>query len=202
MKPLLKTSSINFCSPHCVFFKLRYLMYSEALEKHWRWVLVAWRFCQLSRADCLSGKHLSDLIILDLIAIWQLWGMERLSLWCGGLFFCLLILGIFYLAIPQGVDDPPLLRAAIVVKKKNWIRPALSTREFPMNLGGWFSLFFFWKLHSAPGLLPCNSISLLFGEEAQKTGEIWWRKLCKALISFLGCGDLIVVVWKCLDLLS
>ena len=112
-------------------------MYSEALEKHWRWVLVAWRFCQLSRADCLSGKHLSDLIILDLIAIWQLWGMERLSLWCGGLFFCLLILGIFYLAIPQGVDDPPLLRAAIVVKKKTGFgRPSQPVNSRWIWVGG------------------------------------------------------------------
>ena len=73
--------------------------------------------------------------------------------------------------VPLGVDDPPVLRAAIVVKKK-LDSAGLSTREFPMNLGGG-SACFFLETPFCPGLLPCNSISLPFGEETQKTGDIW-----------------------------
>ena len=131
MKPLLKPSSINFCSPHCVFF-LRWDIWC---------ILRPWR-----NIEDESWLHEILQLSLRLFEIWlqyDNYAAWSFSLRCGFVFFFLLFLGI----TSRGRWSP-CFESGNCRKKKNWIRPASQ----PVN-SRWIwvvvQLVFFWKLHSA-----------------------------------------------------
>ena len=109
VKPLVKPSLINYCSPRCDFFSVEVWCFlrpwrniedeswlHEILLNLRLFELASFRFDHL-RSDCnMTTRH----------------GACRLGV---ALFFRF---GIFpYLALPQGVDDPPVFRAATVITK-------------------------------------------------------------------------------------
>ena len=130
MKPLLKPSSINFCSPHCVFF------YVEIFDVFWgpgetlKMSPGCMRFCSWA-FDCLRS---------DCNMTTMRHGAFRSGV---ALFFFLLFLG----STSRGRWSP-CFESGNCRKKKNWIRPASQ----PVN-SRWIwvvvQLVLFWKLHSA-----------------------------------------------------